>query len=160
MVKVKISNCPVSSECSCNGDVFSIQTVTPESYIQMKHATGGGEKKTSLAHNRQLQQVSDGKMSVKNRNIHGDPQRLSLSDRGDICSSWCAFEVEFLIWLLQLRRLPGSCKILHALGCLRSLTFLERRSETLRSPDVHPKEAPPPRSGGRVDLLGVWAFWL
>lgn len=75
-----------------------------------------------------LQQVSDGKMPVKNRNIHGDPRRLSLSDRGDIFSSWCAFKVEFLVWLLQLR-LPGSYKILCALCCLRSLKFLEKSSE-------------------------------
>lgn len=41
----------------------------------------------------------------------------------------CAFEGEFLVRLLQLRRLPSGCKILHALSGLTSLTFLERSSE-------------------------------
>lgn len=128
IVKVKISNFPECFECSCNGFVFNIQRVMPESYTQIKDVQEVGKILLLLHMAIKLQQVSDGKMPVKDRNIHGDPRRLSLSDRGDIFSSWCAFEVEFLVWLLQLRRLPGSCKILHALSCLRSLTFLERSS--------------------------------
>lgn len=128
IVKVKIFNFPVRFECSCNGFVFNIQRVMPESYTQIKDVQEVGKILLLLHMAIKLQQVSDGKMSVKDRNIHVEPRRLSLSNRGDTFRSWCAFEVEFLVWLLQLRRLPGSCKILCALGCLRSLTFLERSS--------------------------------
>lgn len=129
MVKVKISNFPVSSECSCNGFVFSIQTVVPESYTQIKDVTGGGEKTSPLALGHQTAAGEWWENARKEQKYPWRPQRLHLSDRGDIFSSGCAFEVEFLVWLLQLRRLPGSCKILHALGCLRTLTFLEKSSE-------------------------------
>lgn len=133
MVKVKIFDFPVSSECSCNGFVFSIQRVMPESYTQIKDVTGGGEKTSPLAHGHQTAAGEWWENASREQKYPWRPLKTRSQWQRWYIQPWCAFEGEFLVWLLQLRRLPGSCKIPRALGCLRSLTFLERSSEVSSS---------------------------